>query len=372
MSIVAREVARSPQDLDVRAWRARVLAWSGHLAEAEKEYVEILNVSRNDPDNWMGLAGVYSREGRADEALRALDNAVELDPKRTDLHAARARALRATGQQSEARMEFQKALNLDPANMEARAGLASVRGEPKHELRLGQDNDLFNFASANRDGWVRMASQWTPQWSTNFAGSFYERAGINAGKFLGAITGRRTRWGALTVGGAAGHDQAVIPKSEAFFEADHGWKLNETNFMRSLEFVYSQYWYWYQQSRILTLNGTAILYLPQDWTLSLGATGARSAFSGTGVEWRPSGITRLGFPLAHWGERRLSGNVFFAAGTEDFAQVDQIGRFASQTYGGGLRFQLTARQDVTVYSSYQKRTQDRTDTGFGFSYGIHF
>ncbi len=98
MRIVAREVARSPQDLDVRAWRARVLAWSGHLAEAEKEYVEILNVSRNDPDNWMGLAGVYSREGRAAETLRALDNAVELDPKRTDLHAARARALRATGQ----------------------------------------------------------------------------------------------------------------------------------------------------------------------------------------------------------------------------------------------------------------------------------
>jgi len=372
MRIVAREVARSPQDLDVRAWRARVLAWSGHLAEAEKEYVEILNVSRNDPDNWMGLAGVYSREGRAAETLRALDNAVELDPKRTDLHVARARALRATGQQNEARMEFQKALNLDPANMEARAGLASVRGEPKHELRLGQDNDLFNFASANRDGWVRLVSQWTPQWSTNFAGSFYERAGINAGKFLGAITGRRTRWGALTVGGAAGHDQAVIPKSEAFFEADHGWKFSETNFMRSLEFVYSQHWYWYPQSRILTLNGTAILYLPQDWTLSLDATGARSAFSGTGVEWRPSGIMRLGFPLAHWGERRLSGNVFFAAGTEDFAQVDQIGRFASQTYGGGLRFQLTARQDVTVYSSYQKRTQDRTDTGFGFSYGIHF
>jgi tetratricopeptide (TPR) repeat protein len=372
MRIVAREVARSPQDLDVRAWRARVLAWSGHLAEAEKEYVEILHVSRNDPDSWMGLAGVYSREGRADEALRALDNAVELDPKRADLYAARARALRATGRQSEARMEFQKALNLDPANSEARAGLASVRGEPKHELRLGQDNDLFNFASANRDGWVRLLSQWTPHWSTDFAGSFYERAGINAGKFSGAITGRRPRWGALTVGGAAGHDQAVIPRSEAFFEADHGWKLSETSFMRSLEFVYAQHWYWYQQSRILTLNGTAILYLPQDWTLSLGATGARSTFSGTGVEWRPSGMTRLGFPLAHWGERRLSGNVFFAAGTEDFAQIDQIGRFASQTYGGGLRFQITARQDVTAYASYQKRTLDRTDTGFGLSYGIHF
>ena len=174
------------------------------------------------------------------------------------------------------------------------------------------------------------------------------------------------------MGGAAGHDNGVVPRSEAFFELDHGWKISETNFVRSMEIVYGQHWYWYQASRILALNGTAIVYLPREWTLSLGATGARSAFSGTQAEWRPSGMTRLGFPLAGWGERRLSGSVFFAVGTEDFARVDQIGRFASQTYGGGVRFQITARQDVAGFGSYQKRTQDRTDTSFGLSYGIHF
>jgi tetratricopeptide (TPR) repeat protein len=372
MRIVERELARAPQDMDVRAWRARVLNWSGHSAEAEKEYLEILKVSQNDPDNWMGLASAYSREGKVEDSLRALDRAVELDPKRADLRAARARALRAMGERNEARMEFQKALNLDPTSLEARAGLISVRGEPRHEMRFGQDNDLFNFTSANHDGWVSVASKWTPHWSTSVAGSFYERAGIRAGKFSGAITGRLSRWGALTAGGAAGHDNAVIPKSEAFFDLNHGWKTGETNFLRGVEFDYGQHWYWYQTSRILTLNGTTIVYLPRDFTLSLGATGVRSTFSGTGAEWRPSGITRLGFPLANWIERRLSGNIFFAVGTEDFAQVDQIGRFASQTYGGGLRFQISAGQDVTGYASYQKRTQDRTDTSFGLSYGIHF
>jgi len=54
-------------------------------------------------------------------------------------------------------------------------------------------------------------------------------------------------------------------------------------------------------------------------------------------------MTRLGFPITRWDERRLGGNVFYAVGTENFAQVDQIGRFSSHTYGGGLRFQLTAR-----------------------------
>jgi len=111
-----------------------------------------------------------------------------------------------------------------------------------------------------------------------------------------------------------GNDNAVIPKSEAFFDVNHGWKASETNLLRGVEFDYGQHWYWYQMSRILTLNGTTIIYLPRDFTLSLGATGVRSAFSGTGAEWRPSGMTRLGFPLANWGEKRLSGSIFFAAG----------------------------------------------------------
>src|ERR1700730_9856040 len=58
MRIVDQEIARAPGDMDVRAWRARVLEWSGNSAGAEQEYLQILKVSRNDPDNWLGLARV--------------------------------------------------------------------------------------------------------------------------------------------------------------------------------------------------------------------------------------------------------------------------------------------------------------------------
>jgi hypothetical protein len=269
-------------------------------------------------------------------------------------------------------VEFQEALSLDPTSTEAQAGLTSVREVAKHEFRLGQENDLLNFAGDYHGEWASLVSEWTRYWTISVSGDFYQRGGADAVKFVGSVTLRQPNWGAVTVGGAIGHDNAVIPKSEAFFDLDHGWKTGETNFVRSLEFMYGQHWYWYQTSRILTLNGTAIVYLPQDWTFSLAASGARSAFSGTSAEWRPSGIARLGFPLARWEDRRLSGNVFFAAGTEDFAVVDQIGRFASQTYGGGLRFQITSGQDVMGYAGYQRRTQNRTDTSFGLSYGIHF
>src|ERR1700722_8783915 len=97
LDIVDREVSRSPKDMDIRAWRARILQWSGRLKEAELEYQEILAAVPNDPDNWMGLAAVYSREGRNREALQALDRSVELDPKRADIRAARGAALRTLG-----------------------------------------------------------------------------------------------------------------------------------------------------------------------------------------------------------------------------------------------------------------------------------
>jgi len=372
MSIVEREIARAPQDMDIRTWRARVLLWSGKVAEAEREYHEILIAVPNDPDNWMALANVYSHERRTQDALQALSRAVELDPKRADLHAARGRALRAANNQSGAKLEFRRALELDPTNKEAGLGLLSLHDEPKHEMRVGVNTDLFSFAGANDLEGVSLTSRWTPRWKTSVSENFYQRAGTDAETFVASLTGKLPRWGALTVGGAAAHDNNVIPKNEAFFDYDQGWRLTDTKLLHGLEIAFGQHWYWYTTARILTINEMTLFYLPRDWTWSVGLTGARSRFSGTGAEWRPSGMTRIGFPISGREERRLQGNVFCAVGTENFAQVDQIGQFSSQTYGGGLRFQLTERHDVSGFAAYQKRTQGRRQTSFGFSYGFHF
>lgn len=372
LRIVEDELARSPQDVNVRAWHARVLTWSGHLEEAKREYSEIARMTPNAPDNWLGLASVYLRMGRLEEALRALDRAIELDPGRADLHSARGRALRAIGDRSQAALEFRKALLIDPASDEARAGMVSLRAEPKHELRIGSDNDLFSFASANHGQWISLVSRWTPRWTTSFAGDFFQRGGTSAGEFVGSVTGRLPRWGAFTAGGATAQDNGVIPKSEAFWEHDYGWKISENGIVRGVEAAYGQHWYWFVSARILILRGGVTVYLPRDWTWSLGLTEARSHFSAAQIGWRPSGTTKLGFPIVARRTRRLSGNMFFAVGTENFGQVDQIGAFSSQTYGGGLRFQLTERQDLSGYGAFQQRTQNRTDTSFGFSYGLHF
>src|SRR5437879_4794456 len=44
MRIVDQQIALAPKDTDVRAWRARVLQWSGNLAQAEEEYLQVLQV----------------------------------------------------------------------------------------------------------------------------------------------------------------------------------------------------------------------------------------------------------------------------------------------------------------------------------------
>lgn len=373
--IVDQQIAQAPQDMDVRAWRARVLAWSGDLQGAEQEYLQVLQLSKNDPDNWLGLADVYLEEGKVQDALRTIEIALKLDPARSDLHVARGRALEAAGESNEARREFQKAIRLDPTSEEARSSAVSpvsVHSEPKNEVRIGQEDNAFNFLYPNYDEWVSLRTDWSKHWSTTALGNLFQWGPAHAGKFGASVTGRLPRWGALTIGGDAGHDSGVIPTREAYFELDRGWKIGERGFVRGIEFTYNQHWFWYSTAKVLTLTGVALAYLPRDWTFSISGVAAQSNFPGLGMRWRPSGMGRLAFPIAHTRERQLSGNVFFAAGTEDFASVDQIGSFSSHTIGGGLRFSLTERQDLSPYAGYQQRSQGRTDATFGLSYGLRF
>jgi tetratricopeptide (TPR) repeat protein len=371
MRLVDEAVSRSPKDMDVRAWRARVLAWSGRLTEAEQEYGQILKVAPNDPDDWMGLAEVYSREGRKPDALLALDHALRLDSKRADLHVARGRILQDLKQNAEARAEFHAALAIDPPNRDARDLLSTFRAETRQRLIFESNTDLFSFAGANQEEGATLISRWTDRWSTVVGGSFYRWPGIEAQKLNASISGRLAKWGTLTLGGAAGRDFGVIPQNEVFFSYDAGWRVANP-FLQGMEMNYEQHWYWYRGARILALNQTTTAYFPHDWMWSMRITGARSQFPFTALEWTPSGFTKIGFPITRFENRKLEGNLFFATGTENYSQVDQIGHFSSHTYGGGLRLQVASTQDVSGFAGYQQRSGNRNEITFGLSYGVRF
>jgi tetratricopeptide (TPR) repeat protein len=368
LSVVDRRLAEAPQDLEARGWRARILAWSGRWPEAEAEYRRVLEGAPRDVDILLGLADVLRWQKRPEESLVSVDRALELEPQRAEAHTRRGRLLTAMGRRDAARAAYERALALEPANAEARAGLDALAPEPRHELRVSSDFDAFDFAEDAQSITTTLRSQFGPRWTSHTGGNFQRRFGQDAGRFLGSLSLRATRSDTFTVGGAAGRDEGVVSKGEAFFEYGRGIRVSETGAVRGLELACQQRWLWFRDARVLALTLSLLAHLPRDWSWSLSVAVARSRFPGTPAEWSPSGTSRLSFPL----HRSVTGNVFFAVGTENFAQADQVGRFSARTWGGGARWRISRRHDVSAYVFRQNRSQQRNETGFGFSYGYRF
>jgi hypothetical protein len=197
--------------------------------------------------------------------------------------------------------------------------------------------------------------------------SFNQRFGQSATKFSGSssLLVAKRMW--LSLGGAVANSNIIIPEHELQIEVGQGFTLSNT-FIKGLEASFQQHWFWYEGAHVLTLGATQLYYLPKEWSWSLSLTAARSSFTGAGIQWSPSGCSRLNFPI----RRGVSGNVMFANGTENFAAIDQIGHFSARTFAGGLKFRYSGRQDISGYVALQKRSQERTQNSFGMSYGLHF
>lgn len=364
LTIVDQRLANAPEDLEAHGWRGRLLAWKGHWSEGEAEYKLVLEKVPNDVDILTGLADVLLWQQKYAEALQVLNHARTSSPSDPEILSRQARVLALLGRTSEARLEYQQVLQFDPENKEARASLLE---NTKHELRVGDDIDFFNYTSNAQTQSVSLSSSWNRRWSTVFGVSTYQRFGQDAVKFQASGAFHLTAQTWASVGTAVANDQAVVPTSEAFVELGHGFRL-DNRWVQGLESSYQQHWFWYRGAHVLTWSTTQIVYLPKGWTWSLDVTGARSGFVGTPVAWEPSGWTKLGFPLY----RRISGNVLYGVGSENFSQIDQIGQFSAHTYGGGLRYRFVDRQDVQGYIARQERSQGQTDTTLGLSYGIRF
>jgi Tfp pilus assembly protein PilF len=368
LSLTETRIAAAPSDLEAHGWRARILAWRNRHSEAAAEYRFVLSRKPDDVDMLVGLADVLHWDGNDSEALQVLDRAHSLAPGNSDVLVRRGRVLAALKRKAEARSNFRQALSLNSADQDARLGLEALAGEDRHQVRIGTDVDAFNYTDTAATETLSLASRWNSSWATSATFSTYQRFGQRAGKLTGTVTRCLSRSDWLTLGGAGGHDHGVIPKSEALFGYGHGFRL-PNRVIRGIEASYDQHWYWYSTARILTIGGTTLVYLPREWTWLLSINAARSAFSGVpGYDWQPNGRTRLGFPLFH----RLSGNLTFAVGSESFAEIDQTGRFAARTVGGGLRYALNTTQDITGYVAAQDRSQGRSQTSWGLSYGFRF
>jgi tetratricopeptide (TPR) repeat protein len=365
--LVNQRLQESPTDLEARGWRGRLLAWQGQWTAAESEYRQVLERVPNDTEILCGLADVLLWEGKPKEALGVIDHARALDPTQPEILLRRARILRVLENATEARSQYRQILSLNPGNQEAKAGLASLAPENKHELRVGTDISTFNYTGDAEDELLVLTSHWDTRFTTSFTTGFYQRFGQQADDFVANTSFRLTKTDWLSLGGAVANNQGIIAKNETFFEYGHGLRFSN-RWVKGLEASYQQHWLWYQGAHVLTLSGTQLYYLPRDWTWTITVTGARSGFTGTGIEWVPSGSTRIEFPLRH----EITANLAFANGTEDFSQIDQIGYFSARTFAGGLKYRFAPGRDITAYVAVQHRSNGQTQNSFGATYGFRF
>jgi len=367
LAVVNLRLAGAPDDMEAHAWRGRLLAWTGHWQDAETEYQLVLNKFPNDVDVLTGLADVLLWQQQYSEALAVLEQARSAAPQNPEVLVRRARLLALLERTSEARAQFQAVLTYDSSNPAAVSGLASLAGVSKYELRIGEEADLFNYTENAQVETITFTAHLNRAWTTTIGVSPYHLFGENAVKIWAEAAYRFHHNNWVRVLGAGANPQDVVPESEALIEYGHGFRFSDV-WVKGLESSYQEHSLWYRGAQVVTLNTTQVAYLPQQWTWTLSVTGAHTRFAGGESDWVPSGSARLGVPLF----RSLSGNLLFAVGAENFAQVDQIGRLSARTYGGGLRYRFSESQDVTAFVARQDRAYGQKQTSLGLSYGIRF
>lgn len=381
LKIADARLAVAPNDTDALGWRAQLLAWSGHRADAEVAFRRALQLSPRDGDLLLGLATLLAQDGRNADALALLGSALQIPPPRADVYAELGRVLAALDRRREARDAFLKARalqskNIAPADDEATAGLGELstesRAATRFELDVTNETDTFNYTGAANAQSIVFIAKPNAHWLFSDETDTYQRFGADAEKTLVSAAHRFSGGNWLTVGAGAGNANGIIPHTEAYFEYGRGFRVSERAALRGIETTYNQHWFWYDGAHVLVLTGTVAADLARDCRWTFSANEARSGFAGAPVAWEPSGYTRLDFSLPRVRPDKFLPNLTFAVGSENFSEVDQVRAFASRTYGGGFRLGLSARQFANFYFAWQNRNGGNSEGIYGASYGLRF
>jgi hypothetical protein len=104
---------------------------NGNLQEAEKAYLQAIQINDKFPEAYNDLAVVYGDMGRYDKAENITREGLKIAPDNALLHYTLGAILEITGRREEARPEFEETLRLNPDKVEAREGLKRLQGEKK-------------------------------------------------------------------------------------------------------------------------------------------------------------------------------------------------------------------------------------------------
>ena len=134
-------------------------------AEARGAYERSVAIDERQPRAWYRVAVTKGRAGQIDEAMAAVDKSIALDGSYAPSHWRRGLWLLDQSKAGEARAEFQKATELDPANPGGWVGLARVA---LSEQRPGDAVDLLEKFLSQHPGDL---------YSLHLLGTAYQRLG---------------------------------------------------------------------------------------------------------------------------------------------------------------------------------------------------
>jgi hypothetical protein len=356
--IVSVRLAAHPNDLEAKAWHARILSWTGHLPEAEAAYQDVLRQAPNDADVLLGLADVLFWERKLPDASAELD---------------RAEQVRGSGREiQERRTRVQAAMQNQNAGL-IREYKGSALGEPRtrdvhrYSVVVGSQTDLFNYSDAAQTESIDFATEWSSHWTSNFSTRTYRRLKQTAEQLSTGVTYRLRDNQSLSVTFAAASRQRVAPIRQITVDYDRGTRL-QIGMLKGLEITAHSSQVRFDGSQVLIIGGTAIAYVPRDWWLIFIGNTARSKFTGLSPAWSPSWSTKVSAPVCS----RLRADVGFGIGAENYSSLDQIGRISAHTYTGGARYSMTAAQYFSAFVVYQRRAHGLAQMSIGGGYGVHF
>ena len=118
-------VERSPLSPQARAAAPALLAWADERmdarapADARRAYLAVLDAGQTSPELFLNLGLALWQLGEKNETLRILEQGAVKYSDSAELSYRRGRILQQLGRKDEARLAFQRALQLDPRHAAA-------------------------------------------------------------------------------------------------------------------------------------------------------------------------------------------------------------------------------------------------------------
>jgi YaiO family outer membrane protein len=339
----------NPDDVEARLWIARLHMWMGHPERAADVYESIVATQPQNVEALIGLGESLTMGGRFREAGDALSRAEALASDRTAILVAQGRLHRDTGHSTLALAYYQRALALEPGNVDARMAYDALRAERAHRIEATYDFEHFNTQEPDTHaGTVEVNGRVNDAFRLFGAGQHVRKFARDEDRGGGGF-----EWfahGNVRVRGSAlfGSGTLVLPDADTSLEAEHrSGAVSWLGAVRYLHFSTSSTVIWSPGAAFSVSDHLAVTlryyrsHSEFDSAVSNGNNGVR-----LGVTARPS--------------RRLWVDAGYAHGFEGltFITFERELQFSAENVSAGFRFDATPFTSIGAGYTHQWRAGD--------------